>query len=168
MTIAINLLALALAQAAPPTLAPELQPLSPLVGHCWRGTFPGTSQTDTHCWSMLPGGRQLRDRHEVAGAPSPYSGETIYRWDREARRIRYDYYASDGGFSSGFVDTAPNGLSFPAEHYLAADGRRLELRNALTWESPTAYVGVSEMRRGEAWQQMWRMRFERVSAEATP
>ena len=49
------------------------------------------------------GGRYVRDIHVVAGGP-PYSGETIYRWDPQARRVRYDYYASDGGYSGGFAD----------------------------------------------------------------
>ena len=165
-------LALALAQAAPAApLAPELQPLAPLLGHCWRATFPGTQQTDTHCWSIMPGGRQVRDRHVVHGAPGPYAGESIYRWDLQARRIRYDYYASDGGYSSGFVEASPNGLSFPEEAYLSPTGQRMTLRSSIDWESPTAFTGASAIRRGDAWQEVWRMRFGRVaeaSAEPTP
>lgn len=167
----VSLLSAALAQATSSPLTSELQPLAPLIGQCWRATFPGTSRTDTHCWTVMPGGRQVRDRHVVRGAPSPYSGESIYRWDPQARRIRYDYYASDGGHSSGFVEPRTDGLAFPDETYVSASGRPLVLRNGMTWDSPTAYTGVSEMRQGETWRQMWRMRFERVSeapAEPTP
>jgi hypothetical protein len=89
------------ATAAPPALAPEFQPLAFLVGSCWRASFPGGGQaTDTHCYTALYGGRYIRDVHVVEGGPPGYGGETIYRWDPQARRIRYDYYASDGGHSA--------------------------------------------------------------------
>lgn len=159
-------------QAAPlPVLAEELRPLATLIGHCWRATFPGSEVTDTHCWSVMPGGHQVRDRHVVRGAAGPYSGESLYRWDAVARRIRYDYYASDGGYSTGFVDAVADGLSFPDENHVALSGAQSVMRNSMTWDSPTAFTGSSEMRRGDTWQQMWRMRFERVSevpAEPTP
>jgi hypothetical protein len=147
----------------PPALAPELQPLAFLVGGCWRATFPGTTQTDTHCYTAMHGGRHVRDRHVVEGAPAPYSGETIYRWDPETRRIRYDYYASDGGHSGGAAEPTTTGLSFPEEIYVGADGQRMTLRNAMTREGAAAFSGLSEMRQGETWREMWRMRFERVS-----
>lgn len=154
----------AAAWRAAPALAPELQPLGFLVGGCWRATFPGGSQTDTHCYTPMLGGRLVRDRHVVEGASEPYSGETIYRWDPEARRIRYDYYASDGGTSAGSVEPTPAGLDFPRNPYLSGTGERMTLRNALTREGETSFSGVSAMRQGETWREMWRMRFERVSA----
>ena len=157
----------AAAPASQPALSPELAPLAPLVGHCWRATFPGTSQTDTHCYSMMTGGRQVRDRHVVAGAAGPYSGETIFRWDPEMRRIRYDYYASDGGYSSGTVEATTDGLSYPEENYVSPTGQRLRLRNGLTWELPEAFTGFSAMQRRAAWHEMWRMRFMRISAAPT-
>lgn len=151
-------------QAAPgPTLAPELQPLAFLVGGCWRATFPGTAQTDTHCYTAMHGGRHIRDRHVVAGAPAPYSGETIYRWDPVARQIRYDYYASDGGYSRGAAVPNGEGIAFPDEGYVGADGQQLTLRNAMTGIAADGYDTRSEMRQGEGWREMWRMRFTRVS-----
>src|SRR3954470_18342726 len=75
-------------------LAPELQPFAFLAGSCWRATFPGGQMTDTHCFSLILNGHFLRDRHIVSHAPDPYLGETIYRWDTAAGRVRYDYYAS--------------------------------------------------------------------------
>jgi hypothetical protein len=157
------LLALAFqSAAAPPQLAAELQPLAFQVGSCWRATFPGTTQTDTHCFTPLFGGRMIRDRHVVAGAPTPYSGETIYRWDPEARRIRYEYYASDGGYSSGLVEPTAQGLNFPEEAYLGGNGQRLRLRNTLVRHPDGSYEGTSEMQQGSEWRRMWSMRFTRV------
>lgn len=146
------------------SLVPELRPLAFLVGSCWRATFPGTSQTDTHCYTAMHSGRHIRDRHIVEGAPSPYSGETIYRWDPEARQIRYDYYASDGGYSRGAAVQGAEGLSFPDEGYVGASGQRLMLRNAMSGIGPDGYDGRSEMQQDGAWREMWRMRFTRVGA----
>lgn len=147
------------AQAA---LSAELQPLAFLVGSCWRATFPGTTQTDTHCYTAMPGGRQIRDRHVVEGAPAPYSGESIYRWDPAARQIRYEYFASDGGYSGGAAVPTAEGISFPDETYVGPDGQRLALRNAMTGIGADGYDARSEMREGEGWREMWRMRFTRV------
>lgn len=149
------------AVATAPTLAPELQPLAFLVGSCFRATFPNSTQTDTHCFTALPGGRQIRDAHVVAGAPAPYSGETIYRWDPVARVIRYDYYASDGGYSAGTAEPTATGLNFPEEAYVGGNGQRLSLRNTLTREAD-GYSGRSEMNQGEEWREIWTMRFTRV------
>lgn len=32
-------------------------PLAFLVGHCWKGTFPGGKQTDEHCFSWIYDGK---------------------------------------------------------------------------------------------------------------
>lgn len=149
-------------------LAAELRPLAFLVGSCWRATFPGTTRTDTHCYTPMLGGRYVRDLHIVEGAPSPYSGETIYRWDPEARSIRYDYYASDGGYSSGRAEPSGTGLDFPQEDYVSGTGQRMTLRNAWSRDGADAFSGVSSMRQGDQWREMWRMRFTRVGPAPAP
>ena len=148
--------------AIAPALAPELAPLAFLVGSCWRATFPGTTQTDTHCYTPIHNGRQVRDVHVVEGAPSPYAGETIFRWDPVARRIRYDYYASDGGYSDGTAEATATGLSFPEENYVGANGHAMILRNSAIREGAESYTASSQMRQGETWREMWTMRFTRV------
>ena len=162
LSLAIALLSVQAQSPAAPALAAELQPLAFLVGSCWRATFPNSSSTDTHCYTAMLGGRYIRDVHIVEGAPSPYAGESIYRWDPQARRIRYDYYASDGGYSRGAAVPGADGISFPDEGYVGANGQRLMLRNAMTGIGAEGYDARSEMRQGEIWQEMWRMRFTRV------
>jgi hypothetical protein len=163
--LASMLLAIA-AQAVPattaaPGLTPELAPLTFLVGSCWRATFPNSARTDTHCYTAMLGGRYVRDLHVVEGASAPYSGETIYRWDAAARRIRYDYYASDGGTSGGQADPTPTGIDFPEETYVGPDGQPMTLRNVLT-RLGGGYGMSSSARQGETWREMWTMRFTRV------
>ena len=154
--------ALAAQASVSPTLAPELRPLAALVGSCWRATFPNSTNTDTHCYTMMLGGRYIRDVHVVEGGPAPYSGESIYRWDPQARRIRYEYYASDGGFSGGFADPIPAGIDFPEEAYVGGDGQTMVLRTVQTG-SGEAYARTTSARQADgSWREMWTMRFTRV------
>lgn len=161
------MLALILAMQAatatqPPTLAAELQPFAFLVGSCWRASFPNSTQTDTHCYTAMLGGRYIRDVHVVEGAPAPYAGETIYRWDPQARRIRYDYYASDGGYSAGFADPTPIGITFPEETYVGGDGATMTLRTVQTGAGES-YTRTSSARQPDgSWREMWTMRFTRA------
>ena len=157
------------AGAAPtttPALSPDLAPLAFVVGSCWRGTFPDGRQTDTHCFAPIYGGAFVRDRHVVEGAPQPYSGETLYRWDAESRIIRYDYYASDGSHSDGAVLPAANGLGFPEETHRSPDGAEMLIRSSWTRDGADAYVVLAETMRGEVWHPMWEMRMARVGPAA--
>jgi hypothetical protein len=159
------MLALILAMQAasatpPPALAPELQPLAFMVGSCWRATFPNSTNTDTHCYTAMLGGRYVRDVH-VVGQGS-YGGETIYRWDPQARHIRYDYYASDGGHSSGSVAPTATGVEFPDDQYVGPDGAAMTLRTVQTGDG-SGYTRVSSMRQPDgSWREMFTLHFTRV------
>jgi hypothetical protein len=156
------ILAMQAATAAPaPTVMPELQPLAFLVGSCWRASFPGGQATDTHCYTAMLGGRYIRDVHVVAGGP-PYSGEAIYRWDPQARRIRYDYYASDGGISSGYAMPTATGVDFPEETYVGGDGRTMVMRTVQTGSGETYSRTTSARQPDGSWREMFTMRFTRA------
>ena len=105
------MLALLVAASAPPLTA-ELQPLSFLVGHCWRGEFASRKHVDTHCFEPVFGGKFVRDRHEVTGGETVYRGETIYGWNAETRRVEYTYWSSDGGVSRGSMVPKDGALDF--------------------------------------------------------
>lgn len=150
------------AQAQQPALNPQLAPLAFVTGSCWRGTFPDGRRSDTHCFAPIYGGAFVRDTHVVEGAPQPYSGETLYRWDSALERIEYDYYASDGSHSAGGVVPAANGLGFPAEGHRGADGTETFIRSSWTRDGPDAYVVLAERLEGEIWRPLWRMRMVRT------
>ena len=158
----VSALLLASAQAPPQTLIPELQPLGFVAGSCWRGTFPDGRRADTHCFTPIYGGAFIRDVHVVEGAPMPYSGETLYRWDRGLGRIEYDYYASDGSHSSGAAGPAANGLMFPEEAHRAPDGGEMLIRSSWTRDGDDAYVVLAERLQDEVWHKLWEMRMIRV------
>jgi hypothetical protein len=159
------MLALILAMQAvtpPSTLAHELQPLGFMVGSCWRATFPNSTNSDTHCYTAMFGGRYVRDVHVVAGGPPGYGGETIYRWDPQVRRIRYDYYASDGGHSSGSAMPTAAGMDFPDDQYLGPDGAAMTLRTVQAGDA-SGYTRVSSMRQPDgSWREMFTLHFTRV------
>ena len=145
------------------TLAAGLQPFAFLAGACWRAAFPGGRMTDTHCFSPILNGHFLRDRHIVSHAPDPYLGETIYRWDAAARRIHYDYYASDGSHSAGTAEAAANGLTFLDEQHDAAGGNAMQIRSTWTREGADTYVALAETRDGDGWRELFRLRFTRIA-----
>jgi hypothetical protein len=150
------------AATAPPALVAELRPFAPLVGSCWRASFPDGQATDTHCYTAMFGGRYIRDVHVVEGGPAPYSGETIYRWDPQARRVRFDYYASDGGYASGFADPTPTGINFPAGDYIGGDGQTMTMRTVQTGNGEGHSRTSSARQPDGSWREMWTMRFTRA------
>jgi hypothetical protein len=154
------ILAMQAAGSAPaPALAPELQPLAFLVGSCWRATFPNGRATDTHCYTAMLAGRYIRDVHVVEGGQTPYSGEAIYRWDPQARRIRYDYYASDGGTSAGVAEPNATGIGFPEETYVGGDGQTMVMRTVQTGGAE-GYTRTTSARQPDgSWREMFTMRF---------
>jgi hypothetical protein len=96
------------------------QPLAYLVGHCWRGSFPGGAVSDEHCFSWVYGGKFVRDQHTVHhadGKPDDL-GESIYVWDTATQQLQYLYIESAGGFSRGTVTSEADALVFPATPYV--------------------------------------------------
>ena len=164
------ILAMQAATASPapaPALAAELQPLAFMVGSCWTASFPGARASDTHCYTAMLGGRYIRDVHVVQGGP-PYSGETIYRWDAQARRIRYDYYASDGGHSSGSAVATAAGVDFPDDQYVGPDGAAMTLRTVQTGDA-SGYTRVSSARQPDgSWRELFTLRFTRSGPAPAP
>lgn len=162
------ILAMQAAATPVPALAPELQPLAFLVGSCWRASFLGGRATDTHCYTAIYGGRFVRDVHVVEGGPSGYGGETLYRWDPQARRIRYEYYASDGGYSSGSAIPTAAGMDFPDDQYVGPDGAAMALRTVQTGGA-SGYTRVSSaQQRDGSWREMFTLRFTRSGPAPAP
>jgi uncharacterized protein YndB with AHSA1/START domain len=158
--------ALAAALTSLPAAAADdpLGPMEFLAGSCWKGDFPGGGGvTDTHCFEHVHGGRFLRDRHVVEGAPRPYSGETLYRWDAAAGAIRYAYDASDGGHSEGTARAIEGGLGFE-DSYVGPDGAGLVMRSAWMRDGADAYQATTDALEGGDWKTKFKLRFVRVPA----
>lgn len=146
---------------SPPSLRQGLEPLSFLVGHCWRGTF-ASGEVDTHCFESAFGGQHLRDTHEVTGGTRAYRGETLYSWDGRASIVSYTYWNSSGGVSRGTM--RPDGdrrLSFGNESYTDPQGRRINISTHWSRDGD-AYEAV--MASAEAPSMNRTVRYERVAA----
>lgn len=137
-----------------------LQPFAYLVGSCWRGTFPGRSVTDEHCFEWLHEGRFLRDRHVVRGDSVPYSGETTYAWDAKTNTIVYWYIASHGSYSTGTAEVEDDAIVFPETN--VSGGRTREFKNV--WRrtgANTFHIRVLE-KTGVGMKELWSMEMVRT------
>ena len=153
-------------------LPPHFAPLAFLVGGCWRGTFADGKTTDFRCVEPVFGGKFLRERH-VVGRPGrdDYHGEALYHWDAKDQKIRYTYWNSSGGVSTGTMEVEGTHRVFPAESYKGPDGRMREFRTSWHVISDAAWVMVTEERRPghmQEWTEAWRVSFEREASARLP
>jgi hypothetical protein len=139
-----------------------LMPLAFLAGHCWTTIIDNGRETDTHCYEWMHGGRQLRDRHVVRGDKPDYSGETIYAYNGERRRVEFRYWNSEGGQSDGYLEVAADGtLRFLDDRYVGTDGVAYVFASEITRPGEGQYRILTRFKEGEAWREMWTRLFDR-------
>jgi hypothetical protein len=137
--------------AAAAAVEPALQPLAFLEGHCWKGTLPGTSDVDEHCFTWMFEGRYLRDRHVVRrGEKAVYQGESIYYWNGAANRLEYFYVTADGGHSVGQVVPQAGAIDFPAAKLVTAT-RSFGFRGRWKRLGEDAYEVLREYETDKGW-----------------
>ena len=129
--------------ATAPAIDGPLQPLSFLVGHCWRGEFQGSGAVDTHCFEPVYGGKHIRDRHEVTGGKQVYHGETTYSWNGKTRQIEYSYVNSDGDVSHGSAKPVEAGLDFGDEVVTLKDGKEVRISTLWRVTGDTGYDAIT-------------------------
>jgi hypothetical protein len=135
----------------------DLQPMAFLAGHCWKGTFPDGKQTDEHCFAWLYDGRALRDTHTVRTPGKPdYIGETTYFPNTAAKTVQYVYIENLGGVSQGTVESAADGLVFPATEFVA-NGDAMTYRVRWTRIGDDAYEAWSEAKSPQGWATMFKL-----------
>lgn len=146
------------------TTASPLAALDFLVGSCWTGAGP--REVDRHCFTRAYG-HFVRDVHEVTGAAKPYGGETLYHWDAKAGVVRFTYWNTVGGVSTGTMTVDGSALVFP-ESYEGKDGRPIELRSVWTPEGADAYIATVMQKKGDSWAEVSRRVFKRTSNAVPP
>lgn len=92
-------------------------------------------------------GQFVRDVHRVTGAAQPYAGETIDHWDPAAQRVRFTYYNSRGGVSTGTMTVDGDRLVF-AEVHEGKGGTKTEMRS-IWYPQGDGYVARTKARAGE-------------------
>jgi hypothetical protein len=125
------------------------------VGSCWAGRHPNGA-TDTHCFSAVYKGQFIRDVHELTGGPRPYAGETLYHWDARDKVVRYTYWNSSGGVSTGTMHVEGDRLIFPESHE-SAGGRKVEYRNVWVRQGEDAYLATMDELTPQGWVERLRV-----------
>jgi hypothetical protein len=94
------------AESNEPSLNPHLEPLRPLLGKTWKGTFknskPEKPIVDVARWERALNGQSVRMLHSInRGA---YGGETIFFWDAERASVVYYYFTTAGFMTTGTME----------------------------------------------------------------
>jgi hypothetical protein len=87
------------------SLDPQLEPLRPLLGKTWKGTFksstPDKPVIDISNWERALNGKAVRIVHSInQGA---YGGESIVFWDKEKQAVCYHYFTTGGFMTIGTI-----------------------------------------------------------------
>lgn len=105
--------------AADAALAKPLEPLAPLLGKTWKGTFkestPEKPMHDVARWERALNGQAVRILHSVNDGM--YGGETLIIWDVAKSSLVYYYFTTAGFHTTGT---------------LAVDGRKFTSRETVT------------------------------------
>jgi hypothetical protein len=136
-----------------------------LAGSCWKGTFPGRTVTDEHCFEWVFGPKKfLRDRHVVRGDSVPYSGETIYAWDAGRKELVFWYISSAGFYSTGSAGKESDAILFADT--IKAEGGDRTLRTTWRQAGADAYDIRVEERTASATKELWSMHMQRSGKAA--
>ena len=92
-----------LSGADQPSLAPQLEPLRPLLDKTWKGAFknskPQKPMVDIMRWERALNGKAVRVLHSVNDGA--YGGETIFMWDEKKQEVAYHYFTTAGFMTVG-------------------------------------------------------------------
>ena len=85
-----------LSGADQPSLAPQLEPLRPLLDKTWKGVFKNSTPekpiVDISRWERALNGKAVRVLHSVNDGA--YGGETIFMWDEKKQAVTYHYFTT--------------------------------------------------------------------------
>lgn len=147
--------AFALPGAAAPPAAPlrdELAALRPYVGKTWKALVNAEKkQYDVSRWEAALGGRVVRILHSVADGA--YGGESIVRWDAEAKGIVYDYFTTASFTTHGRM-TVPGPGRLECHETVRGDAGGIAEVKATMELLPDGRMKVtSRMLRNGAWEE---------------
>jgi hypothetical protein len=112
-----------------PQLAPQLEPLRPLLEKTWKGTFenskPENPVVDVMRWERALNGKAIRVLHSINDGV--YGGETIYRWDEQKKAVTYYYFTTAGFMTTGTM-TFKDGKLISHELVTGSAGGTTEVR----------------------------------------
>lgn len=143
--------------------ADRFAPIAPLVGHCWRAPMSEPGMVDLQCFEWMFERQFVRNTHVVSNPKPIYSGETIFRYDPDAKQLGFHYFTSTGALSQGHLQPTEQGYLVPETH-VGADGKRTELRSRFELIDATHFRVRTEILEGEAWGIKGERLYTRVDA----
>lgn len=142
-----------LSAADPPPLAPQLEPLRPLLEKTWKGEFeagkPGNPVVDVMRWERALNGKAIRVLHSVNDGV--YGGETIYMWDEKKKVVTYHYFTTGGFMTVGSL-TLQDGKLITHEVVSGSAGGVTEVRGTSELTSGGEFRVKTEQRKDGKWQ----------------
>jgi hypothetical protein len=141
-------------------------PLSFLVGHCWRGTFPDGQTTDEHCFTWIYDGQFVRDRHvlHTAAGAVDGAGESVYLWDAKTGQLQYLYIENEGGYSRGAVSQDGQVLVFPEALFIEGS-HEVAVRSRWQRAGADAYDVMTEFRKADGWAPGFKVHMVKVRSD---
>ena len=145
--------------ASPAALAPELAALQPFVGKTWKGLVNAErKQYDVSRWEVALGGRAVRILHSVADGV--YGGESLVRWDADAREIVYDYVTTAGFSTRGTMKPGQEGRLECHEKVIGLAGGIRELKVTFEPLGDGRMQVTGRMLRGTEWEERPKVVYE--------
>jgi hypothetical protein len=151
---------------------PSSDPLAPfgwfkdMAGHCWSGTYPDGTTSDTQCYSVQFG-RLLRGTIELSGMHGgqpvdDFQGDSVYAWNPKTNRVQYTFWASDGSYGTGEMYRDGERLVFPPTDAADSPGAMRSVWRRLDADS---FVVTREKRQGETWGKVFEVTYRRTDAQ---
>jgi hypothetical protein len=123
-TLTLALSALALGGTAWGEMNPHFEPLRPLLGRTWRGTFPASTPekpvVDVSRFEITLHGQAVRSRHSINDGD--YGGESFIVWDETKQSLVYYYFTTAGFHTIGTMRVEDGALVSRETVVGAADG----------------------------------------------
>ncbi len=136
-----------------PSLAPQLEPLRPLLDKTWKGEFenskPEKPIVDVARWERALNGKAVRVLHSVNDGV--YGGETIFIWDEKKKVVTYHYFTTAGFMTVGSL-SFKDGKLITHELVAGSAGGVTEVRGTSELlPSGALYLKTEQLKDGE-WQ----------------
>ncbi|CAN5725255.1 hypothetical protein BH20VER1_BH20VER1_25660 [soil metagenome] len=147
------LLPFGLVAAEEGTLDPHLEPLRPFLGKTWRSeaTEAGgeKAKVDVARWERALNGKALRVLHSINDGE--YGGETIVRWDEQAKALVYHYFTTAGFTTTGTM-SIQDGRIVSNEKVTGNAGGVTEVRGTAEMGGDGSFRMTTEYLKDGKWQ----------------
>ncbi len=131
----------------------HLEPLRPMIGKTWKGTFKNSTPekpiVDVMRWERALNGQAVRVLHSINDGF--YGGETIFRWDETKKSVTYHYFTTTGFMTTGTLSAA-DGKTMTHEVVSGPAGGITEVKSTGEILPDGNYHITTEHLKNDAWE----------------